>query len=287
MLAPLLPLYLVDYVYSQAAMRSHQPYVESWYDLMHGLIDADVVAMGNSHTYNQIDPAILDSILCANTYNLGISGRNLDGQIHKYNLYRKYNKKPRLIIQNIDLWLFVTRTDLDKYQFFPYFWNRNMRKEFFQSETFSFGEKYLPMYRYFGYWEYFSRYPQRLYKGFVNSNSPWNGTIKSESITFFYDENKARLFDEYLADITSEGIKIVLFYPPTYYTYKNKVSNIDEMYKTFQFYADKYDIPILDYISMPICNDSSYFQNVHHLNRLGTKVFSDSLANDIKKLGIL
>ena len=286
---PVILLYPLDFLYSQIAMHSHQPIVESWYDIMHGMIDADVVAMGNSRARNHIDPAILDSILCTETYNIGFDGHNIDGQLHKYNLYRKFNKKPRLIIHAIDLWLFVPQTDVDKYQFLPYFWNRHMRKEFLPSETFSLYEKYLPFYRYAGNFEYFASYPQELFKGFINSDIPWDGSIynKGDSTRFVNNEEIAKLFDEYLACIKSEEIKIVLVFTPLYYSYKKKIINQEEMYKTFQSYAEKYDIPLLDYTSMDICTDTSYFQNVSHLNRLGVRVFSDSLANDIKRLDLI
>ena len=46
-------------------------------------------------------------------------------------------------------------------------------------------------------------------------------------------------------------------------------------------------IPILDYTHMSLCEDTSYFYNAMHLNKKGSDIFSDSLANDIKKMGIL
>ena len=38
---------------------------------------------------------------------------------------------------------------------------------------------------------------------------------------------------------------------------------------------------------MDICYDTTYFYNAMHLNKIGAEIFSDTLANDIKRLGII
>ena len=60
-----------------------------------------------------------------------------------------------------------------------------------------------------------------------------------------------------------------------------------QMHDNFQKYANKYNIPILDYTDMDICYDTAFFYNSMHLNKKGANIFTDSLANDIKRLGFL
>lgn len=77
-LIPFLSLYPIDLVYSQIAMRSNYPPIEMWYDLMHGKIDSDVVAFGNSRTHRHINPSIVDSILQTNSFNCGMTGGTIN-----------------------------------------------------------------------------------------------------------------------------------------------------------------------------------------------------------------
>ena len=245
-------LAVIDYFYSQEVMKTNDRRIEAWYDLMHGNIDSDILIMGSSRVWVHISPMILDSVLHTSTYNIGIDGSGIRRQIHKYNMFIKYNRKPKVIIQNIDQWSFKDKEGYEKEQFFPYFWNIDMRNEMFSSEPFSNMEKYCPLYRY------------------------WNKFDTGDTVVM--------LFDNYLAQAKKDGIKVVFVYTPCYYGALNKTENIDEMHAFYKRIADKYNIPILDYMNMEMCKDTTYFYNAMHLNRQGAEIFSDSLAHDLKRM---
>ena len=282
----------IDWIYSRFAMQSNYYPIESWYDMMHERIDADVVVMGNSRAWVHVSPVILDSILKVDTYNLGMDGSPINRQVHKYNIYRNQNKAPRLIIQTIDCFTFEysERSIPIIEQFFPFFWKSSIRKEFFRDEPFSFAEKYMPMLRYqgYGFW-LFKSSPRRLVKGYEGQDRSWDGSIFNtvESLSFRRNATALKVLDTYLSKVKSEGINVVFVYTPFYIGATAKMTNLDEMYATYQEVADKYDIPVLDYTYMDICYDTTYFYNAMHLNKSGAEIFSDSLANDIKRLGIL
>ena len=286
-------LTVVDYLFSQVAKETNDYAfaIESWHDVMNGDVEADVVVMGSSRALYHMNPVVMDSILGESTYNLGVDGRNLNTQINKYYIYRKRNKKPRLIIQNIDAFALKYEVGYNKYQFFPYFWDEDMRKAYFNEEPFTAGEKYLPMYRYIhrGLWVFLSNNEKHLVKGFRGQNSSWNGSAfeRIDSIPFVVSDTTSRRFDEYLSQVKADGIKVVFVYSPIYIGATRKMTDQKRMYATYQHYADKYDIPILDYTNMWLCYDTSYFYNAMHLNKQGADIFSDSLAHDIKRLGIL
>lgn len=283
-------LSVIDYYYSRAAMKSNYFWIEAWYDLMHSQIDADVIVMGNSRSLFHVNPLILDSILNTTTYNLGMNGSSINRQIHKYNLFRKYNRKPKLIIQNIDHFSLEYRVGLEREQFYPYFWNKGMRDEFLDSEPLSVWEKYVPMYRYRHYgWAPLVNTQHKLIRGYKGEKKHWDGTKldKVDSVKFAFSDTTLVMFDEYLAKLKAENIKIVFVYSPLYVGAMRKFTNVKEMYSTYQRIADKYDIPILNYMNMDIASDTTYFYNAMHLNKRGAEIFSDSLANGIKRLGIL
>ena len=251
-------------------------------------IDADVLVMGSSRAYRHIDPLIIDSILGVNSYNLGMSGSAFNRQIHKYNLYRKDNCKPKLIIQNIDWATLDYTVDKEKIQFLPFFWNKAMREEIIANEHFSNLEKWFPLIRYYGYNIPLSIYPRKLTKGYRILNTPFDGTTYStvNSISFQPDNRTVELFDSFLARCETENIKVIFVHTPANIRLTNLLTNQDEMFAFFNERAERYDIPVLDYSHMDICYDTTYFCNVTHLNRLGSEIFSDSLANDIKNLGL-
>ncbi len=295
-----LPAYILlaigDYFFSLKATHSNLYHIENWYDLMQGTIDADIVAMGNSRTFVHINPIILDSVLDVNSYNLGFDGSSINRQIKKYNLYRKFNRKPKLIIQNIDNITLHYLVGYEMEQFFPYFWNMSLRKEFFSSEPFSIWDKYIPFYRYYhnlGYKDIYhliTSTKRNQTKGFQGKDLPWDGTRfrQIDTVLFVLNDESASMFDDYLCKVKDEGINIVFVYTPTYIGLTKKMySYHQQMHDNFQKYANKYNIPILDYTDLDICYDTAFFYNSMHLNKKGADIFTDSLANDIKRLGLL
>ena len=291
-------LLVVDYWFSQEAKQSNDYVIEAWYDLMNGDINADVIVMGSSRAWVHIDPLILDSILGVNTYNLGIDGRSFNSQIKKYHIYREHNNKPKLIIQNIDAFSLNYLVGYKMCQFFPYFWDETVRREFVNTEPFTAGEKYLPMYRYihtfyqrdYGMYTFLQRNNKRtLTKGYLGQLKTWDGQALNEidSVSFPVDGRVAQMFEDYLEEVTADSINIIFVYSPIYIGAVKKMTSLDQMYEKYQEYSKKYNIPILDYTFMKISYDTSYFYNAMHLNKLGSQIYSDSLANDINRLNIL
>lgn len=283
-------LVIVDYAYSGLIRKSNYTPVEAWTDIVDGTIQADVIALGSSRTLVQVDPMILDSVLCSCSYNLGYNGSPINRQVKKYNIYRRRNAKPKLIIQNIDAWSLGYRIGYEKEQFFPFFWKKDIRNKFFSSEPFTFGEKYIPLYRYHGLnLQMFTRsMPRSLNKGYLAHNEKWDGTnyLNQDSIEFIVNDTTYHMFDSFLQSVTEDSIMVVFVYSPLYFGATKKIRNIDEMYAIYKSLADKYSIPILDYSDLWICNDTTYFYNAMHLNKSGAEIYTDSLANDIKRLGL-
>jgi hypothetical protein len=254
---------------------------------MHGNIDADIIIMGSSRAWVHIDPIMLDSILHISSYNIGMDGSTINRQIHKYNLFRRFNRKPKVIIQNIDYSSMGHGTGFKKEQFYPYFWNMEMRKEMLEYEPVTFWEKYVPFHRYRETEKnYFTMGPQTLTKGYKGQEKTWDGTNYKavDSISFTVNDTTESMFINYLAKAKSEEIKVIFVYTPIYLGATNKMTNLDAMYAYYRNISEKYNIPILDYTYMNICNDTTYFYNALHLNKKGAEIFSDSLAHDLKKV---
>jgi len=287
----LFALTAIDYAYSWKIRKSNYRPVEAWENVINGDIHPDIVALGSSRVWVQVDPDIIDSVLCANSYNLGIDGSPINRQIQKYHIYRNNHSKPKIIIQNIDAWSLGYRIGYEKEQFFPYFWYKEMRETFFPTEPFTFGEKFIPFYRYHGMNPkmFIHNTPHVLHKGYQGQNSEWNGQayIQQEKIEFQVSDTTICMFDAFLKETSEDNVKVIFVYAPLYYGATQKIINVGEMHLTYQKLAEKYEIPILDYSDMWICHDTAFFYNAMHLNKKGAEIYSDSLANGIKRLNLL
>lgn len=263
-----------------------------WSDIIQTQLNADLLIIGNSRAWVQYDPAIIDSILGVNSYNLGIDGSPLNRQIVKYNVYRYYQTKPESIIVNIDCFSLTWRDGYEREQFFPYLWTAHFRDEIMKIESFSWLEEYAPVYRYTTYDGIYNILKEsytndELYKGYKGWNKEWDGRAFNEidSITFEVDGRTLRMFVEFLKECRAEGIKVIFCYAPIYSGVRDKISNAQEMYDTYQGFADEYLIPILNYTSGEMCSDTTFFYNAMHLNKYGAEQFSHRLALDLVKMG--
>ena len=280
---------IVGDCYVTYELRQNKSYIyDSWTGIYSDTTDYDLVINGSSRAWVQFSPSILDSILHLNTYNLGIDGSGINRQVVKYHAYCRQHKRPRYILQNIDLFTLQSRSGYGREQYFPYFFkDRQLVKDMDQYEHFSIFEKYLPYYRYIGA----DRHPitDHLYKGYQGMDWTWSGKKYMEQDTIHMDAEleMIQLLNDYLAEQTELGTQVLLVYSPMYHGVVDKCPDMDKMYKTFGSIAAKYDIPVLNYIEKPFCYDTTYFYNAMHLNRLGAELFTTQLANDIDSLELL
>lgn len=286
----------LDYYVSYKLLHNQDRKYVVWNDIINKQLDADLVIMGASRGMVQYNPAILDSILHINTYNISVDGSALNRQILRYEIFNHFQqKKPKCIIVNIDCLNTLDWTyGYEREQFFPYLSESFFRKEVRKVEPFSIAELYVPLYRYTTYkglaglLKESSEIYEDVYKGYRGEEREWDGTEfdKIKTYHFRYDTLTLRMFDEFLAARNAEGIQMVFCYAPVYIGLTQKVDNIQEVYNLYQELSDKYNIPILDYNYLDLSMDTTWFYNATHLNKKGADLFSERLAQDIDSLNI-
>ena len=260
-----------------------------WNEIYDGRASADIVIMGNSRAWVHYSPAILDSVLHCHTYNLGIDGSAFNRQYSRYKIYRMYDKKPKVILQNIDFVTLAYTTGYEQFQYFPYFYRRDMQELVVPYEEFTFADKYLPFYRYanFGIKRIFKTKVAPV-NGYIGKEEPWNGTRlrKKKSFKFTVDSTTLEQFEQYLAETHAEGIQMIFVHAPIYQKITQKLEGRDEMWRLYKRLAEQYQIPILNYEEDSLSMDTNYLYNATHLNKTGSEIFSRKLANDLKEMGI-
>lgn len=284
-----------DYVFSNHLAHSKARKYVVWNDIIYDSVNADLLVLGSSRAWVQYDTYIMDSILHINSYNLGIDGSAFNRQKLRYNIYSHYQKHtPKIVLINIDYnFTLLWTIGYEREQFFPYFHIRYAGKEMKGMEPFSLGELYLPMFRYYRQGVYSilleSNDDTTLYKGYEGKDKKWDGTKYFGISTYHFDKNEKteKIFDSFLEQLKGKNVKVVFVYAPIYIGLTNKVDNLSECYETFQYYSDKYQIPILDYTYYYLSYDTTYFYNATHLNKSGAELFTTKLCHDLDSLGII
>ena len=127
------------------------PELAQWNDIVSGEAGSDLLIQGSSRPWVGVSPAILSDRLGLTCYNLGVNGYPLQMQLARYKLYRRYNAKPRVIVQAVDTHTFTRGDDLfANNQFLPYLDQRSVKEAVGPYEFFRWYDYYLPLVRYRG-----------------------------------------------------------------------------------------------------------------------------------------
>lgn len=294
---------LVDILVSQGLRHTPKNHLETMNMVMHDSPKYDVLILGNSRGANGYDPYILDSILGCNSYNLSASGKSFRISNLRYQAYRRNNPAPKMLIVNIDhIELSEGTLGFENYMFYPYITD-SLVKPILTMNNFDWLDQHIPMYRYRGDYKYiclglcelFNIYHLKGngYKGYTpNSNNSWNGNKmraeiknKPHQLNVGLDSAVLEIADSFMAQVKEEGVQVIMVYSPLYYQVQENLSpKYDTLKCTYKALSLKYDVPILDYQSLPINRDSIYFADGNHLNQLGAECFTTQLAKDIDSL---
>ena len=275
-----------------------------WNDIYDSKINADVIFMGSSRTYINISPAICDSVLKMDTYNLGLDGWDFSMQKVRFDVYRKHNRLPSIIVQNIDFLTLRKRPDFVFHlQFLPYLDDDliyNGCKGY--NGEFDWRDRYVPLYKYIGKVPLIVKGIRAFFtikkskKRVEGLGSNLNDIVwQPDAFSHFqskypygvfrrFDSELTSQFESYVAFCKQNGIKMVFDFAPIYKEEMPLELSSPELMKVFKRIADKYQVPILDYSSDSLSMDKKYFYNSQHLNKTGALIFSAHLASDIKKL---
>lgn len=295
---------IIDIITSKGLQRVPKNHLETLNTIMHDTLNNDVLILGNSRGTCAYNPLYLDSILSCNSRNISISGQTYIVSNLRYRIYRRNNPTPKLLILNIDhIELGSGTLGFERYQYFPYIQD-TLIQEILDSHYFTWMDQYIPMWRYQGNYKYvglgvldfFGIYHTngKQYKGWSKNVGTFDGTnmrnllaTDREIKCSIYDSTLIA-FEQLLQQAEFERTNTVMVYSPVYYIAQENMSTyFDTIMSTYQELSEKYNIPILDYRTLPMNYDSTYFVDATHLNYIGAREFSIELAHDIDSLGLL
>jgi hypothetical protein len=269
--------------------------------IMEGDVNAQVVITGSSRALLQYDPRIIQSITGRSAFNLGRNGSQTDMQVAFFKAYLAHNRKPEIVIHNLDAFSFVTTgTIFDPAQYMPYLYDRDLYEASRNINPHIWRSRYVPLYGYVvedmnltwtkGIAGFFGRSPRQDYfLGFNPRHMQWTGDFESfatshpKGVTFDIEPAGIRDLEDLILTCKENGSQLIFVYAPEYDRMQAMTSNREQIFAEFHQLADRYDIPLWDYSDWSHNGDKSLFYNSQHLNAEGAEIFSGDVARRLQR----
>ncbi len=269
--------------------------------VMDGKVNAQVVITGSSRALAHYDPRTLEAVTGLSAFNLGRNGSQTDMQVAFLKAYLAHNRRPEIVIHNLDAFSFVTTHEVfDPVQYVPYLYDANLYdalKKIAPDETRK--SRYLPVYGYVvedmnytwikGFRSFWGWSPKEDYfQGFNPRSKKWGDDFKNmkqanpNGVSWEIEPGGVEDVKELIRVCKDNGIQLIFVYSPEYSEMQTLTNNRPEIFKLFHQLADAGQVPLWDYSQWQYASNVDYFQNSQHLNATGAAVFSDDVAHRLK-----
>jgi hypothetical protein len=273
--------------------------------IVQGKINADIVISGSSRALTHYDPRIIERTTGMRTFNIGLNGSQTDMQLARLKAYLKHNKKPKLLVQNLDLYSFLTSHEIyEPAQYVPYLSEESIYAGVRRVYPDAWKWKYLPLYGYavedmrfswmMGLKTLVGIQPQEdHFDGYQPRNTSWTGDFEkfraknTDGIVVETEAQGVRDFEEILWLCAQQAIPVLVVYSPEYYEMQALTRNRKQVLDKAKQIATHFGFPLWDYSESPICRDRSNFYNSQHLNRSGASAFSADFARRLVQMGLV
>lgn len=293
----------LDMMICNGLLRMDDYRFQDYSAMLKGGMDNEVLITGNSRGKSHFDPRIIDSICNTSSFCIGAGGYPVNIHRAKYRLYKEHNRKPRIIIQNVDHMTLSVQHDVrhqhQSEQFFPLVYDPAARAEL-RNIGYGFLELNVPLYRMFGYQQtiknglleflHIKHYVSRpAYKGFRAEEGEWNGTELNDMEVHKVElsQQGRNAFESFMEECKNDSVSVVLVYSPMYTGVKEKLLGIEIVNEYFEETAERFGVHFLDYSDIDICHDTANFCVSVHMNPAATEVFTERFSKDLLSLGLL
>lgn len=273
--------------------------------LVNGEINAQIVITGSSRALVHYDPKIIGHATGLTAYNLGRNGSQTDLQLAVLKTYLQHNRKPRLIVHNIDLYSGVTSHEIyDPTQYVPYLGEEAIYRGVKRAYPDAWKWKYLPLYGYvvpdtrFTWVAGLARLVgieprQDHFDGFVPRDLSWTGAFDEFRASHPHgfrtpvEPQGLRDLEDLILLCLEQRIPLVFVYSPEYFEIQPFESNREIIFDIFRRLCGRYEIPFWDYSDSVISRHRGNFYNSQHLNAGGASLFSADFAQRLKESGLV
>jgi hypothetical protein len=272
----------------------------AWNQVMQGQVNADVIISGSSRATYHYDPRAIEAATGRTAFNIGRAGTQTDVQLAVLKAYLEHNRKPQLVIHNLDAFTFVSSHAIyDPALYVPYLGDKDIYNPLRSIDPELVKSRYIPLYGYvvddmnFTWIEGLKALAginpkQDYYLGFSPRPYPWGDdfsnfqTANPNGVSFSIEPSGVDALKGLLQLCHDDGIPLILVYSPEYRGMQQLTNNRAEIFARFRQLADQYQVPLWDYSNWPYDSNQNYFYNSQHLNATGAALFSDELAKRLK-----
>lgn len=257
----------------------------------------ETLILGSSRAESHFDVQAIDEALQTTTYNLGIEGASLPFELDIFKIYLEKSSFPKQIILNLDY--HIPKCDNDTVfmfpRFFPYLHNQSLYSALQKRDERMIYFRYLPFYSlaYTG-----DNYLTAAIRGFLNKpgaydlsfNKGYAPVLEQNTIPFKQwkytpyeacnDAQVYNLLDSIAQMCKQNNAKLHFVLSPLFYKASNQISNKNSILEKIKSKSIANNIPLFDYTSDVICNDSSLFADPYHLNKKGAELFTKKFLVD-------
>lgn len=272
----------------------------AWNQVMQGKVNAEVIISGSSRATYHYDPRTIEAASGKSAFNIGRVGTQTDIEVAVLKAYLEHNRKPELILHNLDAFSFVpTREIYDPALYVPYLGDKEIFQPLLRIDRSFVKSRYIPLYGYvvedmnftwlLGLKSFFGIQPkQDFFLGFCPRDKTWTDDFDNfragnpNGVSFAVNPAGVQALEELIEVCKRNGIQLVFVYSPEYTGMQAMTNNRAEIFARFRDLASHNHIPLWDYSDSTYSGDRDLFYNSQHLNAKGALLFSNDVASRVK-----
>jgi hypothetical protein len=269
--------------------------------MMAGEVNAQIVITGSSRAVSHYDPRVIETSTGRTAFNIGRNGSQTDMQIAVLKAYLEHNRKPDIVIHNLDAFSFVTTREVyAPAQYVPYLYDEELYRPLREINRDTWKSRYVPLYGYvvddmnfswvLGLRGFFGWSPREdCFLGFNPRSKKWTEDFQRfeasnpDGVSWGIEPAGIKLMEELIRLCQERGIQLIFVYSPEYAEMEKLTKNRAEVFDHFHELEARYHVPIWDYSDWKFAGDTQYFTNSQHLNAEGAAVFSGDVANRLQE----
>lgn len=265
--------------------------------IVEGKINADIIITGSSRAVSHYDPRIIQSVTGLTAFNIGRNGSQTDMQLAVLKTYLKHNRKPRIVLHNLDAFSFVmTREVYDPGQYMPYLDESDIYDALRKINSKVWWKcKYLPLYGYvaedmrldwmlgpLGLLGWSPR--ESFFQGFNPRRAKWTEDFAKfqeanpDGVSFEIQPAGIQVMEDLIHVCQANGIVLIFVYSPEYREIQSLTRNRAEIFHEFQKLSQNHGVPLWNFSNWEFADNTEFFMNSQHLNAEGAEKFSSELA---------
>jgi hypothetical protein len=258
----------------------------------------DLLMVGSSRVLVHLDPRIMDSVTGLNSYNAGFNSATIKTCFNIISAAVKYQTHIKAVILNIDYGIFSIEQDPYKDAYYYPFENNGLDIKMTDSGSVGLVHKVriFDVSLYDDYVKYAAidglLRPNRIlpgYKGYqphlaVNDfKNIFDSSMSSKEI--FYSADAFNLLKQCIAICRQHHVQLIMVMAPYYkrQSPEKYYSNAAQVVNTIEQTAKQNNVPFFNYCNLSFANEEQYFYNMNHLNSKGAALYTQAVADSIKR----